>query len=226
MSRPPLFITGTDTEIGKTVITCSLIHALQNTGHSVAAAKPLASGAYETANGLRNEDAVALQQAQQSNLSYQDINPILFPQAIAPHIAADIEQQPLSVELLTSAMQPFLGAEADYHIIEGVGGWLVPLNQQQMMSDFVSALRCQVILVVGVRLGCLNHALLTYEGIKQSGLDVIAWVANCCDPQAEYIEENIQTLQQQFPAPLLGVVPYQATVDSVSMAQYLDITLL
>lgn len=202
------FITGTDTDIGKTHIATGLLRAFASKGYTTAALKPLASDCEETPAGLRNADAQSLQQAATLQFPYHCINPFAFAPAIAPHLAAAMVKQTLGVTQLIAKCQSILNCQADFLVVEGAGGWLTPLNDQETLADFVTALNLSVVLVVGMRLGCLNHALLTQQAIKNSGIKLVAWVANCLDPKMPSLPENIQTLQQHLLAPLLGVVPY------------------
>lgn len=211
------FITGTDTGVGKTLISCALLHVLNQRGLRSAGLKPIASGAMPTPEGLRNEDALALQAAAGVRLPYPQVNPYCFEQPIAPHIAARQADVCIELSVIVSAYQQ-AASQADIVIVEGVGGWLVPINAHETTADLARALGLPVILVVGVRLGCLNHALLTHQGIAASGLPLAGWVANIVSDEAA-AEENIHTLQQRWPdIPLLGVVPRQARVDAVNVA--------
>lgn len=198
------FITGTDTGVGKTTITCALLHKLSSQGLRTASLKPIATGAIETAQGWRNEDGLALAEACSLNLAYEVINPLLFKEPLAPSIAANRVGATLSLAMLRARCQPALTVDADYLLVEGVGGWLVPLNSTETMADFAQGLAFPVILVVGMRLGCLNHALLSVQSIRQTGLTVAGWVANYCFDDYAPGAETCVLLQQQIAAPLLG----------------------
>ncbi len=211
MSRR-IFITGTDTDIGKTYVSCQLLKMLTIAGHSTIGIKPVASGAIETEQGFQNQDALALQAASSIALEYNLINPILFKDPIAPHIAAERLQQTLTVDQLIKACAPVFNIAHDITIIEGVGGWKVPLNKTQTMADFVRALNLEVILVVGMRLGCLNHALLTVEAIKSMGVNLLGWIANYPHAQMLAIDENLQSLVERIDAPLLSTIPYRGAI--------------
>ena len=202
------FITGTDTGVGKTTVTAGLVTGLQKQGYRVLPVKPLSSGAKLTAAGLRNADGILLKNTTAMQCGYHHINPLVLARAVAPHVAAAEENKSLSVAQLLQACEPSFALEADYYCVEGAGGWLVPLNDKETMADFAKALQWPVILVVGMRLGCLNHALLTYQGIQKLGLTVAGWVANVMDPTMDCLQENIATLAGRLPAALLGVVPY------------------
>ena len=217
------FVTGTDTEIGKTTIAAGLLHAARGRGLSTAAAKPVAAGCQQTAEGLRNDDALALQAECQPPLAYELINPIALEAAIAPHIAAAEEGVALTMELLAGACLQVFDRNADLTLVEGAGGWQVPLNTRQTLADLAVDLRLPVIMVVGMRLGCINHALLTAEAIAASGLTLAGWVANHVDPQMSRPQENLQTLRQLLKAPCLGVVPWLPNATADVVATHLDI---
>lgn len=202
------FIIGTDTGVGKTIITAGLMVALQKQGYSVMPVKPLASGAELTPMGLRNEDGILLKNNTALECDYSEVNPVVLNKDVAPHLAAAEENKTLSVAQLLEACEKSFAISADYYCVEGAGGWLVPLNNEETLADFARALQWPVIMVVGMRLGCLNHSLLTYQEIQQSGLTVAGWVANLIDPHMSCLQENIDTLVSRLPAPLLGVVPY------------------
>lgn len=208
-------MTGTDTHVGKTFATVALLRALQLAGHCALGLKPLASGCEWQGAGWKNEDALRLQQAASLDLPYETINPIALKEAVAPHLAAQQQGVSLSVETLLSALQPGLRVAADVILIEGAGGWWVPLNEQEYFSDLVGALSLPVILVVGLRLGCISHALLTVAAIEQAGLKLAGWVANSIDPAMASREENIQFLQHKISAPCLGVLPYCAQASAI-----------
>lgn len=197
------FVTGTDTEIGKTFVSCALLHAARAQGLAALGMKPVAAGT--DANG-KNEDVEALLAAGSQPLAREIINPYLMQPAIAPHIAAaeaglDITFQPIQAAYAQVATQ------ADVVIVEGVGGFCVPLGPELTTADLAVSLNLPVILVVGMRLGCINHALLTVESIARRGLPLAGWVANCVDPRMQSCAENIAALQEWIQAPLLGIVP-------------------
>ena len=209
MAKKTFFITGTDTNVGKTLIAAGLLVAAKNNGLSTAALKPVAAGCEKTDAGLRNDDALLLQSVMTIPLAYEQINPIALQAAIAPHIAAQQEKRILSADRLAGFCRGSLG-QADFTLIEGAGGWRVPLNPQETLADVAKLLRVPVILVVGVRLGCINHALLTLEAIRNDGLLLAGWVANCIDADMPVLHENIQSLATRIPAPCLGVIPWLA----------------
>src|SRR5690606_3513788 len=177
MSRA-YFVTGTDTEIGKTSIAAGLLHAARRCGLSTAAAKPVASGCRRTAAGLRNDDALALLGECSLELGYEAVNPLAFEPAIAPHLAAREAGVPLQAAGLARSVRAVLARGADFSLVEGAGGWRVPLSGGETLADLAVALQLPVILVVGVRLGCISHALLTAEAIARDGLPLAGWVAN------------------------------------------------
>lgn len=198
------FLTGTDTEIGKTFITCALLHRAGQDGLKAVGLKPVAAGT--DAAGL-NDDVEAIRVASNVDLPRQIINPYCFAPAVAPHIAA--AESGVSIEfgvIRTSCNDA--RKQADVVIVEGVGGFCVPLGQQRSTADLAIELDLPVILVVGMRLGCINHALLTAEAIAARGLRLAGWIANRIDPAMARFEENLETLLALLPAPLLGVVPH------------------
>ncbi|MGB5621062.1 MAG: dethiobiotin synthase [Gammaproteobacteria bacterium] len=202
-----VFVTGTDTGIGKTLIACALIDRLVQAGIDAGGFKPIAAGGYRTPTGWRNEDAERLMEHGSVALDYAQINPIALPEAIAPHIAAARSGVELSIPALVRDYAA-LRQLADCVVIEGAGGWLVPLDDRHSMADLAAALGSPVLLVVGIRLGCLNHALLTVADIRRRGLPFAGWIANCIDPAMAELEANIATLDQAIPSPRLGLVPW------------------
>ncbi len=220
------FITGTDTDAGKTTVAAGLLHAARLSGLSTAAGKPVASGSVITPQGMRNADALALQAECSLELGYDDINPFTFEPAIAPHLAAREAGVSLTVNALLQPMRRLLERNADFTLIEGAGGWRVPLADQSNLSDLAMGLGLPVILVVGVRLGCINHALLTAEAIAQDGLQLAGWVANIVDPKTSRLEENLATLSERLPAPCIGRVPRLKKASAEAVAEHLHLELL
>ncbi|AVO53768.1 dethiobiotin synthase [Ectopseudomonas mendocina] len=220
------FVTGTDTEIGKTTIAAGLLHAARLRGLSTAAAKPVASGCTRTAEGLRNDDALALLAQCSLPLRYEEINPLAFEPAIAPHLAAREVGVTLNVSSLLEPVRGVLAQGADFSLVEGAGGWRVPLAGEENLSDLAIALGLPVILVIGVRLGCINHALLSAEAIERDGLTLAGWVANIVDPHTARLEENLATLAERMPAPCLGRVPRLPDASAEAVARHLDLELL
>ena len=220
------FITGTDTEIGKTTIASGLLHVARLAGLSTAAVKPVASGCEMTPEGLRNSDALSLWGECSLPLSYAEVNPLAFAPAIAPHLAAREVGTFLTVDALVVPIRAMRAKQADFMLVEGAGGWRVPLEGEANLSDVARAVGFPVILVVGVRLGCINHAVLTAEAIAQDGLNLAGWVANIVDPQTSRLEDNLATLHERLPAPCLGTVPYLAEATPAAVADYLDLSQL
>lgn len=221
-----LFITGTDTEVGKTTIAAALLHAARRAGLSTAAAKPVASGCERTTDGLRNNDALALLGECSLSMRYEQVNPFAFEPAIAPHLAAREAGIELSVAKLLQPVRDMLEMGADFSVVEGAGGWRVPLAGRETLSDLSIQLGLPVILVVGVRLGCINHALLSAEAIARDGLHLAGWVANIVDPATSRLQENLETLTERLAAPCLGQVPRLASASPTEVARYLDLTSL
>ena len=197
------FITGTDTGVGKTTFAVALIHALQQRGLKVAAMKPVAAGGESVAGRCLNADVLALSQAADVKADLDCMNPYAFMPPIAPHIAAAQAGITIEFDKIVSAYSA-LATQADVVVVEGAGGLCVPLNAQSDIADLAAALHLPIILVVGMRLGCLNHALLTAEAITQRGLKWAGWVANILDPDMPALEENIATLDSRLFSPSLG----------------------
>ncbi|TXI06617.1 MAG: dethiobiotin synthase [Rhizobium sp.] len=207
---PTIFVTGTDTEVGKTRISCGLLRQLRANGLKVCGYKPVASGCETTPQGLRNEDALALQLAAQTSEDYGCINPYAFAPAIAPHLAAKAVGVNINITLLNQAHDE-LALSYDWVVTEGAGGFLVPLNDEITFGDWATQRGWPVMLVVGMRLGCINHALLSAEAIARRGL-LAGWIANALSADMPQLQENIDTLKSRMPAPLLGLVNYGAEV--------------
>lgn len=206
-----LFITGTDTGVGKTEVSLSLIKAFNQNGYTTAALKPIASGCKQDKNGTWvNEDALALRDATTEKQPYATINPFSFKDPIAPHLAAKRENKTLSIDCISQAIRNTLQHQtADVLIIEGAGGWALPLNSEELYSEVISNLQIPVILVIGIRLGCLNHGILTSQSIVSSGALYLGWIANCIDPLMQAQDETIQALKPLIQAPYLGTMLYQ-----------------
>lgn len=218
------FITGTDTDVGKTVVACGLLAAANSQGLRSLAVKPIAAGAEMTDQGLRNDDALALDNAMSQKLPYQQLNPVCLAPAIAPHIAAMRAEKRVTVGQLEGYCRGALMTPSDFRVIEGAGGWRVPLNNTESLADLAKSLNFPVILVVGVKLGCLNHALLSVEAILRDGLPLAGWVANTIDAEMPEFDENIATLKRLLPAPCLGVVPQLDMICPEKTATYIDLT--
>jgi len=206
MSRA-VFVAGTDTGIGKTHAACTLLHALRAAGRDVCGMKPVASGCVETPDGLRNDDALALLAAGGVELPYAQVNPMALREPLSPHLAAAHDGVTITLAPLREAFER-LQAAHDTVVVEGVGGWLVPLAPGLFASDIAKQWQLPVILVVGLRLGCLNHALLSARAIVADGCRLLGWIGNCVDPAMDALEENLATLCRLLPAPCLGVLPH------------------
>jgi len=213
------FVAGTDTEIGKTFASCALLHAARAQGLCAVGMKPIAAGT--DAQG-RNDDVEALIAASSLTLSRATINPYLFAPAVAPHIAAADNGVCIELERITAAYRE-VAAQADLVIVEGVGGFCVPLGRDTDTADLAVALGLPIILVVGMRLGCINHALLTVEAINRRQLPLAGWIANQIDPNMLRFEDNLNALQERIGAPLLGTIPYLADRNPATAASYLHL---
>ena len=219
------FITGTDTGVGKTRIAGALCRGLAARGTRVAAMKPVASGCELTPEGLRNEDALALLAAMNVRARYSDVNPYAFAPAIAPHIAAREAGVDIDFAVLDRAYER-LRMQSQALIVEGAGGWLAPLDSSRAFADLAVHWHMDVVLVVGMRLGCLNHALLTAEAIERRGLRLCGWVANAIDPAVLRLTENISSLESRISAPCLGIFPFEPQADPETLAQALAVDAL
>lgn len=206
------FIVGTDTGIGKTVVGASLLMALAELNFKTIGIKPIASGCTLTTNGLRNNDALLLQKHATKFIAYDQINPFAFRQPIAPHLAAKQENINLNVSDVLAKTKTAMAHPVDYVIIEGVGGLCVPLNSQETMIDLIKAYNYPVILVVGIKLGCINHALLTQACLKHANINVAGWIANTLYPYNLHEDANIKAINERIEVPLLGTIPYQKTL--------------
>jgi dethiobiotin synthetase len=229
LAPPPraYFVTGTDTDAGKTLVACLLLHAAAARGLDTLALKPLAAGARETPEGWRNDDALQLVAAATRKLPYAQVNPVCLPAPLAPHLAAQRAGRRVNVERLVGFCRGALTQRAAFTLIEGAGGWRVPLNAHEYLSDLAQALQLPVLLVVGLRLGCLNHALLTAEAIARDGLTLAGWVANTRDPLMAERDANVATLSERLGAPLLGVIPHLHDTQNLQVhAALLDLSLL
>lgn len=216
------FVTGTDTNVGKTLISCALLYAFAAQGKSVAGMKPVAAGC--DVDGL-NDDVKQLRAATNVLTSLGQTNPYSFIYPIAPHVAAHRAGVSINFERILESFNE-LTAQAEVVIVEGAGGFMVPLNKKQDGSDLAVALGLPIILVVGMRLGCLNHALLTVKVIADCGLTCAGWVANIIDPDMDALQDNIQALQERISAPLLCVVEHQALPDARQVSTHFNLELL
>jgi len=220
------FVTGTDTEVGKTVASCALLQAANRAGFRTAGFKPVASGSEMTADGLRNTDALALQRNSGLTLNYDEVNPYTFAEPTSPHIVSEDEGRPIEAHTLSAGLEA-LSHKADWVLVEGAGGWYTPLATDWTFAEWVQAERLPVILVVGVKLGCINHALLTAQAIAQAGLPLVGWIANDVIPPGKRHAEYLATLTRLLPAPLLGEIPYlEHGPEAAEPGQYLNLTAL
>jgi dethiobiotin synthetase len=214
------FVTGTDTGIGKTLSSCTLLHALRARGLRAVGMKPLASGCEATPDGPRNEDALALMAASDPRPAYDDLNPYALPEPLAPEIAA--REAGIAVELAPMlAAHARLAAQADVVVVEGVGGWAAPMAPALMQAHLVRALDLPVVLVVGLRLGCLNHAILSARAIAADGCRLAGWIGSGVDPAMLRIDENRALLAGRLSAPCLGWLPWQPAPDPAALAPLL-----
>ncbi len=214
------FVAGTDTGVGKTMVSSALLHAYAQQGLKSAGMKPVAAGCNEIDGRLVSEDVAMLLAAGNARTAFETHNPYAFAPPIAPHIAAAAEKVVIRPRVIHDAFRN-LSAMADVVIVEGVGGFRVPLSEQFDTADLAQLLNLPVILVVGMRLGCINHTLLTTESIQARGLELAGWVANRIDPEMSAFEENLQALDQRIGAPCLGVLPHLPQADFRQAAEYL-----
>ncbi|WP_428354973.1 dethiobiotin synthase [Methyloprofundus sp.] len=212
------FITGTDTGIGKTWSTVALMHYFKNQGKTVLGMKPIASGCEEIDGQLRNADALLLQQYASIVLPYQEINPYAFALPVSPHIAAQQSGVEIVLDKVVEKYQQ-IAQQADVVLVEGVGGWLVPLNDHQDVADLAQKLDLPVIVVVGIRLGCINQAKLTFAALQQAGVQCHGWIASCVERDMLMRDENIHTISKSTELPLLGVLPYMQSLEPESLAK-------
>ncbi len=214
------FITGTDTDAGKTCATLALMRYFKRQGKSVLGMKPVASGCTLQAGELKNADALLIQEHASIAVDYQLINPYAYELPVSPHIAGI--HNPVKLAVIVERFNS-LKALADVVIVEGAGGWYAPLNTQDDISDLAKALALPVILVVGLRLGCINHAKLSYQTIQLSSIACVGWIAVCVDPDLLNRDENIQTITAALPVPLFGILPYQQPLDFELLADQINL---
>ncbi|MBC8946468.1 dethiobiotin synthase [Xenorhabdus indica] len=220
------FLTGTDTEVGKTVVSCALLQAANKKGYQTAGYKPVASGSEITSEGVRNRDALALQYNSSVSLSYQEVNPLVFVEPTSPHIISAELNQPIEFTVISQGLEE-LAVKANWVLIEGAGGWYTPLSENTTFADWVVQEKLPVILTVGIKLGCINHAVLTAKVIQGSGLELVGWVANEIEPAGKRQAEYLATLKRMISAPLLGVIPHLSDSDKKNnIGEYINIDLL
>jgi len=215
------FVCGTDTGVGKTLIARSLLARLNDLGYSTAAMKPVASGCGATIEGLRNDDAVQLMNLASAPLPYEQVNPYALQRPIAPNLAADEQGVEIKVAKIVERFQK-ISRSVDFLIVEGVGGWMVPLSGTELVADMARAMALPLILVVGIRLGCINHALLTVAAIQSGSRLPMMWIANMVEPDIDAVSGIIDTLQERIPYPLVGIVPYVPSGDLRQAACQID----
>ncbi|MCF7354541.1 dethiobiotin synthase [Vibrio sp. CK2-1] len=220
-----VFITGTDTEVGKTLVSQALIKAFAQRDYQVSGFKPIAAGCEVSEQGLVNEDALALQKASNVELSYAEVNPFALLLPTSPHIAAKRESVIIDFKLLDKSLDQHK-VKSDIVVVEGAGGWKVPVSDSEFLSTWVKQQKLPIIIVVGIRLGCLNHALLTFESIRNDGLEVVGWVANRVDPDFGCYDENVAFLERHIAAPKLAEIPYLSALEMMDVEQYIDLGLL
>lgn len=218
------FVTGTDTEVGKTYVSALLLQAASSIGLSAVGYKPVSAGC-EFINGeWSNEDARALREASSIQVSLREINPIALTPPIAPHIAARHARVEITQQGIVDGFQHLADMQPDFMLMEGAGGWRLPLSSSLWMPDVVSSLNLDVIVVVGMRLGCLNHAMLTVDAIKRDGLTVKGWVANQLSADMRVYQENLDTLKEAIDAPLIAEVPFDSSAEALTrVIQGMDI---
>ena len=216
------FITGTDTSVGKTLVTTGLIRLFSEDGIKVAGMKPIASGCEVTDQGLRNEDAMLIMRESNVDLDYELINPYAYEPPVSPHFAASESDQKIKLDHIVEKFTE-ISAQADLVIVEGVGGWQAPLDDDLNMSDLAGKLNLPVILVVGLRLGCINHALLTADAIRQKGLSLLACVASQIDADYQRLDETLETLEKRLGIPV-QLIPQVENAKPEQITQYLEET--
>ncbi|GAD78984.1 dethiobiotin synthase [Vibrio ezurae] len=220
--KKTFFVAGTDTDVGKTVVSRGLLQALQAKGFSTIGFKPIAAGCESTEQGLRNSDALYLQAAATVDLPYEEVNPVALLTPASPHIAAPIDNTDIDTEFFSQKLHQHQ-ENADVVLVEGAGGWRVPIGAGCYLSQWAVTEKLPVILVVGVKLGCLNHAVLTAEAIRNDGLEVVGWVANRVNPCEEYYQEIIAFLQDHIGAPKIGEIPYMRSVKKKDISEYINL---
>jgi dethiobiotin synthetase len=222
MSSEPrsIFVTGTDTGVGKTLVSAALLHALARAGHRVVGMKPVAAGLVRQGEVWVSEDVLQLRAASNVAVPPELDNPVALPEPLSPHLAAARAGRPVAVAELLAAQRALL-KRADVVLVEGAGGWRVPLNDHETLADLAIAMSAPVVMVVGLRLGCLNHALLTAQAIRADGLQLAGWVGNSIDPAMACRDDNIASLERRLDAPLLGVLPWLNRPEAASVELHL-----
>ncbi len=219
MPAPAWFVTGTDTEIGKTLVACALLHKLREKYPRVVGAKPVAAG---LAPDGTNDDVARLRAASSLQVAPALDNPYALPEPVSPHLAARVARTQIDLQTIDQAVQA-MRQQADAVVVEGVGGFLVPLSDTEDGGNLAHRLRLPVVLVVGLKLGCLNHALLTQEAIASRGLPLAGWIASCVDPDMLRVDDNIASLRARMRASCLGIIPHMSDPDPALAAQHLEL---
>ncbi|MGF1761939.1 dethiobiotin synthase [Aliivibrio kagoshimensis] len=216
------FVAGTDTDVGKTVASKAILHAMAHNGIATIGYKPVAAGCEETEQGLRNSDALHLQKAATVECCYDEINPYALLNPASPHIAAEHDHIKIDYRKLSLGLEK-LKKKSEVVLIEGAGGWRVPISKDDCLSTWVKQEKLPVVLVVGIKLGCLSHAMLTAESIINDGLEIVGWVANRINPGTENYAEIIEMLTDKIPAPKLGEIPYMPSIKRNDMSKFINI---
>ena len=216
------YVTGTDTGVGKSVASAALLHALRARGRRAIGMKPVASGCEWIDGGWRNEDARLLQAASDPRPDYDDVNPFALRAPVAPELALRDDGVELALTPILAA-HARLAAQGDAMVVEGVGGWAAPLSAELDQLDLVRALRLPVVLVVGLRLGCINHARLSVRAIQDDGVELLGWIGNVIDPAMARIDDNFGILRQRLPIPCWGRLPYAARPDPEALSRHLQL---
>lgn len=220
------FITGTGTDVGKTLVASGLLAAAAQQGMSTVGLKPVAAGCTMTEDGLRNDDALKLLAHTSLSVSYEQVNPVALAPPIAPHIAAAEAGRRLNADRLVGICRGVLIQRPDFAVIEGAGGWRVPLNERETFADLAKILQLPVILVVGMELGCINQAILTAEAIRHDGLGIAGWVANRVSAEMTHYEENLVALKRWIPAPLLADIPFMPSAEAEQIRDFMKLETL
>ncbi|OAN18174.1 dethiobiotin synthase [Photobacterium jeanii] len=217
------FVTGTDTEVGKTVASRAILQAAGSANIKMAGYKPVASDSKKTDEGMRNSDALYIQDASVVELEYDEVNPYTFEAPVSPHIAAEQENRTIEFSVISDGLAA-LKAKSEAVLVEGAGGWRVPVSRTDYLSSWVKQEKLPVILVVGVKLGCMSHAILTAEAIRNDGLELVGWVANRINPGTENYAEIIRMMEENLGAPKIGEIPYMPGVKKRDLSKYIDLT--
>ncbi len=221
------FVAGTDTEVGKTYASCRLLELAQQQGLSSLGLKPVAAGCELVGDEYQNEDALALMNSSSIKLPYAQVNPVALPDACSPHIAAARAGKTVTASRLAGFCRGALMQKVDFALVEGAGGWRVPISSRETMATLAQQLNFPVILVVGLRLGCINHALLTAEAIRSDGLTIAGWVGNQQSSESMgFLDENVATLKSALNAPFIGMLPHAPNPDVGRLSKCLDINCL